>query len=788
MADKIKAIKKFTAVTLAAAVTMTATVGGGKINILPNTNVVAHAATENDKEYVSSIVISYSDTYEGAQKELGDEYTVLDKDFNDGMSSHAWIGYSTTDDEDMAITDIKVMNMNGGFNYSDYEELLKSQKEAIREQVDIVVPALIEYAKNYDAGLETAKGVCEALNVYYEDDSEKNLGDFLLEAGRLLVNNSSDEKALSDIEKIFLQGNDSIVSSVENLLVLTQDTKVVKKGSWLTRLSLLGPDGLVAVYKQANPKLSNAKIKSQIKKDYADDAEAILNEISSLQSTFAEYEKTELAKAIEGGNEDAIEEQMTDTLDVSVTTGNDISNADEALEEYVQSTNESADVYEAGNNVIMAGIVEALKTTSYGSDTAYDFFMRDDLTAEDLYPVAYVLSKGQKSIMEDVGLYGVFESILAEDSEDENEAWDMGMEAGSISIYQGVDRSVFTSDTAITGEALKRLSSKGDSLVSEPLLYGTMATGLVVCVIAGIQMVKSSKALAQVLGEGKSLQKALSAPKFAMLAESSAANVIAIDRGFALSVMQKNGWLKGSKFVWSDFMAMSATERYNMYIKAFRSLKPNQQTEILEGMTGDMLAEKSAMYEKATLARAEQAQLSKKLAANRTAAAGAAKRVIASRVLFVLGGVVAVGAAAYEIYNLCSKDNVEFTDIPFNMVDRSYPSGSEEITYIYYKLATTSDDEKADLHNKKGKQWLGVYTTKDSAAGEPIAAASLMVSEDATSANANYEPVALFGEAAGYNLCNKDITGKSVSASYMFFTRDAKSVVQEDLEEAILPM
>ena len=144
---------------------------------------------------------------------------------------------------------------------------------------------------------------------------------------------------------------------------------------------------------------------------------------------------------------------------------------------------------------------------------------------------------------------------------------------------------------------------------------------------------------------------------------------------------------------------------------------------------------------------------------------------------------MAVASAVYEIYNLCSKDNVDFTDIPLNMVDRSYPSGSDAITYIYYSLACDGDGNKTDLHNLKGKEWLGIYTTMDSAAGDPIQAESLTVSAKDTSANADYEPVTLFGEAAAYNLCNKSITGKSVEETYVFYTRNSDSVAETETAE-----
>ena len=771
-----KVLNKATAILVMAVVAWNTIVcgGGDKSAILK-----AHAA---ENLYVSEIKISYASTKDDAQKELGDEYTILDKDFNDGMKSHAWIGYSTTDDPDMAITDIKVMNMNGGFNYSDYEELLKAQKEAIKAQVDIVVPALIEYAKNYDAGMETAKGIYETLNVYYEDDSEKNLGEFLLNVGRKLAKDSSDSEAIDAVEKIFLQGNDTIVTDIENILTLAQDTKVIKKGTWLTRLSELGPDGLYAVYKQANPKLGSAKIKAQIKKDYDDEAKAILNEIPNLQSIFAEYEKTALAEAVESGNDEEIEEQIEENFDVAVTE-DDISDRDDALVAYAVHTYESTDVIENSDTLITAGIVEKLKDTSYGDGTAYEFFTRDDLSAEDLYPVAYVMTKGQKSIMADIGLYGIFESIFAEDNEEAKESLDIGIDEGMLSVYEGVDRSVFESDTAITGEALKRMSTNSDELddlIGDIAFYGVMVSSMIVTAVAGVKMVQYSKALSKV-----------SAERAVLKMQREAARLYSNQRVFQLSYMQSKGWIADTTDI-KAYSKMSNAEQTNILNNAKRNLTQAQKTEIwgltkvggkeklnfvnakVSEMTGIKVAEGEQLLSK---------EMTAKMAQNRAAQNTLRKSLIGARVIFVFAAVTAIASAAVEIYNLCSKDNVEFTNIPLNMVDRTYPSGSDAITYVYYSLATTGDYKKADLHNKKGKEWLGIYTTTDDAAGDPIVAGSFTISEEETSANANYEPVALFGEAAGYNLCNKDITGKSVSASYMFFTRDAKSVVQEDLEE-----
>ncbi|MBQ4462915.1 MAG: hypothetical protein II915_00710, partial [Eubacterium sp.] len=78
-------------------------------------------AAETSGRYVADILVSHKESKEEAEKELGEEYTVLDRDFNEGMSGHSWIGYTTTDDADMAIKDLKVMGMDGNYSESDYK-------------------------------------------------------------------------------------------------------------------------------------------------------------------------------------------------------------------------------------------------------------------------------------------------------------------------------------------------------------------------------------------------------------------------------------------------------------------------------------------------------------------------------------------------------------------------------------------------------------------------------------------------------------------------------------------
>ncbi|MCF0120044.1 MAG: hypothetical protein HUJ65_00275, partial [Oscillospiraceae bacterium] len=75
------------------------------------------------KTYVKEVFLSYGNTPEEAKKWLTDNgYEVVDFNLNEGADSAlsrkraVYLGYKTTKDADEALTDMKLMNMNG--NYS----------------------------------------------------------------------------------------------------------------------------------------------------------------------------------------------------------------------------------------------------------------------------------------------------------------------------------------------------------------------------------------------------------------------------------------------------------------------------------------------------------------------------------------------------------------------------------------------------------------------------------------------------------------------------------------------
>ena len=107
--------------------------------------------------YLSDLKLAEADTAEEAKKLLADAgYTVVNKDLNPGGAKSVYLGYKKTTKVDDAITDVRVMNMNGGFNVSDYETIKNDALEEYSKTVDNFRIAAKEFAENYKAGKKEA--------------------------------------------------------------------------------------------------------------------------------------------------------------------------------------------------------------------------------------------------------------------------------------------------------------------------------------------------------------------------------------------------------------------------------------------------------------------------------------------------------------------------------------------------------------------------------------------------------------------------------------------------------
>ena len=157
--------------------------------------VLASAADSNEQKYISEVKIGMGETSEQASKELleegytilkddGGEYADLNKDagskstLKEGPRQKiVYLGYKTTADASDAITDLAVMNMNGGYSFEDYEKLVNEHMDTrIKPFVDRFIATLTEYRENLkkpqdSANYKRANYYKTLLNKLTDDDT-----------------------------------------------------------------------------------------------------------------------------------------------------------------------------------------------------------------------------------------------------------------------------------------------------------------------------------------------------------------------------------------------------------------------------------------------------------------------------------------------------------------------------------------------------------------------------------------------------------------------------------------
>ena len=87
--------------------------------------------------YLSDLKMAEASTADEAKKLLTDAgYEILDKNLNPGGEKVVYLGYKKSTNVDDAITDVRVMNMKGGFNISDYESIIEDALDEYGTEVN----------------------------------------------------------------------------------------------------------------------------------------------------------------------------------------------------------------------------------------------------------------------------------------------------------------------------------------------------------------------------------------------------------------------------------------------------------------------------------------------------------------------------------------------------------------------------------------------------------------------------------------------------------------------------
>ncbi|MEE1159051.1 MAG: hypothetical protein UHS51_06480, partial [Atopobiaceae bacterium] len=207
--------------------------------------------------------------------------------------------------------------------------------------------------------------------------------------------------------------------------------------------------------------------------------------------------------AVEGGDEQDISALISLDSTELPEEMNDrdvrIEDAPEVISSVSETMGDMADSSAAVANTRDAAIAAYLAAKPYGDGTLYDLFTRPlaDLTGENiamLYPAASCLSEGQVAAMDFLSLTDLLQvgattgSSLAQVWTEDTRLAQTVVAAPEVSLYQGVDRGIFSDKVALTSDALRAdaLRSQDSGVVdflstyrrTALLWFGSIITGV----------------------------------------------------------------------------------------------------------------------------------------------------------------------------------------------------------------------------------------------------------------------------------------------------------------------
>ena len=411
-------------------------------------------AASSKNTYIKDVVLSYGKTAAEAKDWLTKNgYEILDYDLNEGADDTfstaraVYLGYTTTNDAEEAITDMRLMNMKGGYSVQDYQMLLEDQKANIKLFMDNFIVAINEYRANYKAGQGRAVAAHDMLNLLYDDDSQQYMGDALLNKIKEEYTDeewsalSEDEQAkVADMTTILMQANAQAILAIEQTIAMAADRS---SKLWTERYESVGSydDMLDELMEEKNLTVNEAE--KELAAEYDEDAKAIASKFTDYQSFLAIY----------------------------TGAGITLASSEEEIEAY-KAAHEDFDYanwFAAGTQYeLLAQLVNddvSLLELVTGDD--YDVLGADRYM---LYPLVSCLSEGQRACLDFLTMYYIISIGIGGDEAAEKAMTNAGfldsLAKEKNSVYDGVDRTMFGGSVALTNDALRLQASSGKNAVS----------------------------------------------------------------------------------------------------------------------------------------------------------------------------------------------------------------------------------------------------------------------------------------------------------------------------------
>lgn len=371
-----------------------------------------------ETQYVKDVTLIYAESLSEARSLVPEGYTLLEHDLNEGTEYvydvyQVYLAYTTTVNPEEAITDIKMMNMNGGFAYSDYEEQLKNVDHRVRAIADEFMTAVDAFKENYVNGTYGAKAAYRALSFFSVDEADgQSLADYIL----------YEEPTEEFYIKLVLNAHRDVIASI--LTALTMAVQGEKGNTWLDRLAKIeDPDD---IYDDA----------------YWDQACVLWESFNVFNTTYETidhdlYRKHANEILVSGENED---DPLKDISDSGA----------------------EADVANTGAEVFYEIAHIGLEKYTFGNGEKFsDYFVTDELWEENLYCLVEMLTPAEYAMMHLCGpLYMILSAAMDAEAYNDYVARVDEITEGEekCSIWEGVNTELFRSSIGITDEARRALA------------------------------------------------------------------------------------------------------------------------------------------------------------------------------------------------------------------------------------------------------------------------------------------------------------------------------------------
>ena len=403
-----------------------------------------------ETQYVKDVTLIYAESLSEARSLVPEGYTLLEHDLNEGTEYvydvyQVYLAYTTTVNPEEAITDIKMMNMKGGFAYSDYEEQIENVDQRVRTIANELMTAAEVFKENYVKGTYGAMAAYRALSFFTVDEANsQTLADYMIYG----------EPTDSFYIKLILNAHRDIISTI--LSALTMAVQGEEGNTWLDRLA-----------KIEDPKdiYDNA---------YWDQSCALWESFNAFNITYSAidhdlYRKNANEILAPGETEDDPPKDISDP-------------------------GEGGNTEAVGAEVFYEIAYICLEQYAFGNGVKFsDYFVTDDLWEENLYCLIEVMTPAEYAMMHLCGpMYMTMSTVMNEKVYNHyiNSLDEITEGEEKCSVWEGVNTELFRSSIGITdvarralaeSEYERELNNEGESTIGRGLRTAGLiaAAGLV---------------------------------------------------------------------------------------------------------------------------------------------------------------------------------------------------------------------------------------------------------------------------------------------------------------------